>query len=313
MKTPRLVLLESPAWRVELIPEWGASLLSVQFRHGAVWRPVGRPAAAQARESGDRLALTAWPLVPYSNRIPGGLLRARFDGADAAIPLAPTDPRFPMPIHGTGWLRQWEVMASRPSRCRMALVEQPSLWPWAFRAEHEIAVDGDQLHVEISIRNEAEVDVPCGIGWHPYVARTPRATLRAAFQWCDHSDPHTPQFDPVRRPAGLEWDGQHETPLADLAPIDNGFGGWDGRACLSWPEWNLALDIRAGGALERHCVVYLPSGADFICIEPVSHANFAFGAPAFRAQAEGVVRLASGETLRGDLTLRVVPLPSGKT
>ncbi|MFN0039247.1 MAG: aldose 1-epimerase [Burkholderiales bacterium] len=304
MRNPEPLRVESSDWLLEVAPAWGGSLLSLQCKNQGSWRDLARPATALARARGDRLGMSAWPLLPYSNRIPGGKLRARFDDGTEPIQLPPNDGRFAMPIHGVGWQRAWRVAESTPSQCRLTLAEPASEWPWAFHADHRIAIEDDQLRIAISVRNDSEAEMPCGLGWHPYFLRTPLARLRTRFLWKDESDPGTSDFVPVRRPVEALWSGLHDVVLSRLSPVDNCFGGWDGSARLVWPEWGLSLAIEAHGAMAHHCVIYCPADADFICVEPVSHANFALGRSASEALADGIVSLSPGQTLHGELTLR---------
>ena len=67
----------------------------------------------------------------------------------------------------------------------------------------------------------------------------------------------------------------------------NGFSGWNGQVALEWPESRTRLTMAADVGL-RHLVVYTPPGADFFCVEPVSHSVDAFnlaeqGVPGFAA------------------------------
>lgn len=300
--------LESDLWKAEVVPAWGGAMTLLQVQHEGRWRDVGRPAGERACAEADRLGMTAWPLLPYSNRIPGGVLRTRFDDRSEALRLPPTDTRFSMPIHGTGWLRPWKTEEVSPAQCRLSLAESASHWPWALYAEQCLSIEADGLHIALSVRNDGDADMPCGLGWHPYFVRTPLATLRTRFEWRDESDPEATVFHSVRRSAGTQWDGRQDVLLATLAPLDHCFGGWEGRARLTWPEWNLVMEMRTADSTMRHCVLFCPPDADFICIEPVSHASYALGTPASQALQDGIVRLAPGQTLRGEITLSVAAL-----
>lgn len=302
--TLRLAAAHTP-WQVDLAPAWGGAWLSLRHQNRGGWRDVGRPTDIDAMRSFDPLRLTAWSLLPYSNRIPAGQVRALCQGAPAAVTLKPTDPRFSMPIHGVGWQRAWQVLDVGTAHCLLGLSAPASDWPWAFSATQRIDLEDDQLRVRLLLKNESTLDMPSGLGWHPYFTRTARASLRMRLAWRDEYDPNDPAGPLHRRTLDQRWKDGSPVQLGALAPVDNGYGGWDGRASLHWPEWGLTLDLDAGGALGGHCVLFAPDAASFICIEPVSHANHALSMPLDAATANGIVLLKPGESLQGEVALRM--------
>jgi aldose 1-epimerase len=79
--------------------------------------------------------------------------------------------------------------------------------------------------------------------------------------------------------------------------------GWDGTARIETPSAGLAITLTASETL-RCPVVWAPAQADFLCVEPQSHAIGAPSEPAAR-MASPLRRLKPGETLEG--WLRIVP------
>ncbi len=137
--------------------------------------------------------------------------------------------------------------------------------------------------------------MPAGLGLHPYFVATPQArlTFGADRVWLvDDGN----LFDRVA-PVPPRWDFGGGRAVAGTGLV-NGFTGWDGRAVVEWPEWRARLTLTAGPSL-RHLVVYTPLGADFFCVEPVSHSVDAFNLAARGVPDTGTLVLAPGETLRG--------------
>jgi aldose 1-epimerase len=294
-------------WWIEIAPSCGGAWIALRHRHRGQWRDVGRPADAVALHGGDCLGLTAWPLVPYSNRVPRGRVRAAV--APPEVRLSPTDERFSMPIHGSGWKRPWEVTDQSDQHCVMQLTAPATDWPWAFQATQSVILEDDLLRISLVLRNDSKLDMPSGIGWHPYFVRTPQATLTMALAWRDEPvDLDAP--GPYRRNALQHpWNPPAAVTLASLAPLDHCFGGWDGRATLQWPEWRLAMDLIAVGALARYSVIFCPQETEFVCIEPVSHSNAALSLPPEMALQEGIVQLRPGQCIQGEITLRLREIP----
>ena len=98
---------------------------------------------------------------------------------------------------------------------------------------------------------------------------------------------------PVERvPVPPAW--QHDEGRPAVTGLDNCFDGWDGRATVAWPRRGWRLELRASAPF-RHAVVYTPPGRDYLCVEPVSHANGTI--------AE--TKLAAGATLSGTIDFRL--------
>ena len=76
-------------------------------------------------------------------------------------------------------------------------------------------------------------------------------------------------------------------------------------ARIETPSTGLAITLTASETL-RCPVVWAPAGADFLCVEPQSHAIGSPSEPAARAAAP-LTRLEPGETLAG--WLRIAPEP----
>ena len=145
------------------------------------------------------------------------------------------------------------------------------------------------------LRNLGPDPLPFGLGFHPWLVRTPKTLLQArAKRVVLEGADHLPAGE-VAVASRPEWN--FATPRAlPAAWINNAFLDWDGRASLVWPERALALDIAADPPLSTY-IVYSPAAAcGFFCFEPLSHpvdAHNLAGGP----EANGLVVLAPGESL----------------
>ena len=267
-----------------LMPEQGGTLLG--WTRSAT--RLLRHAAPEAVVLGDAREAAAFPLVPYSNRIANG----RFTFAGIPHQLALNFGLHPNSIHGVGWQRPWQVTRTAADAATLALPHAPDQgWPFAFTAEQHIHLTPDSLEVGFALTNRHAGPAPAGLGLHPFFPRA-GASLRfnAGTVW---------RNGPTMLPTGEtaippDWD--HHTPRAvGSVVLDNCFAGWDGIATLAWPDRTLTL---AASNIFRHLVVFTPPGADFFCVEPVSHRNDAIN-------HGGMAVLAPGETLRGSITMRL--------
>ena len=291
-----MITLTAGAASVVLAPEAGGAIAG--WTVGA-W-PILRPPQARALVDGNPRGLGAFPLVPFSNRIAG----ARFAFAGRSWQLARNFGDSPHAIHGVGWQRAWEIDAIGQATARLGLRHRPEggaapAWPFAFDAAQRFALAPDRLTVGMRLVNRHDGPAPAGLGLHPYFPRTPGATLRfaAAGVWRN-----TPAMLPeAHGPVPPDWD--HRTPRrVGSAVLDNSFDGWDGRAEIALAPGPVTIAIEAG-PIFRHLVVFTPPGADFFCVEPVSHLTDALNRP--EQPGTGLVVLPPGGVLEGEIVFRL--------
>lgn len=296
-----LLSLRAGRLAVDLAPSSGGSIVrfAVEGPDGAadVLRLTDPAAVAAGWGSGG----AAYPLVPYSNRIAGGLLCV--DGG--VIQLQPNWPNMRNPMHGDGWAHAWTVVGSDP-RSAALLYEHDGKegWPFRYRARQSYRLEDDRLTVTISVENLEARARPAGIGLHPFFVREPdtELTFHAKRVWL--ADAET--LPTTRVPVPPRWDF-HAPRRVDDVIADNCFDGWDGRVEIVWPRRNLRLNLDASDRL-RHAVLYIPPGHDYFAFEPVSHANNAFALAARGVEDVGTVSVASGEVLAGKIVFRLSSL-----
>lgn len=236
-----------------------------------------------------------WAMLPFANRA----FDCVVDDGENRFLVPANDPAGS--IHGFGWQSAWDVL--RYDRGHTVLEHRRSEGPdlYRYRARQEIALDDAGMTIRLSITNEAETALPFGIGHHPWFpcAADTRLAMQAAGSLV---------FGEAFRATGQEVFTQGG-PYSDPRPFCSdtvtawSFLGWDGRARIETASTGLAITLTASESL--NCpVVWAPAGADFLCVEPQSHAVGAPSEPAARA-ASPLKRLAPGETLEG--WLRIAP------
>lgn len=266
-------------WRLCVSPAMGGSVVGLW--HGA--QAVLRPAENGATHVGHS---SAYPLVPYSNRIGHGHLR--WEEQDHVVRNGFNEEAHG--LHGVGFMRAWQVVERSATTLRLRLAHAPdAYWPFAFEAEQFFELTGDGLAYAISAHNTDTRSQPMGLGWHPYFVRQASSELNLPVhtQWLSGEDllPKAPQAI-----EGL-------TGAVNAMQLDHCF---EGPGCTAQ-----MIDGKQMFTLEsdsRYWVVYTPSDADFYCVEPVTHLNNAV------QQADplshGLVSLGVGETLRQNIRLR---------
>lgn len=287
MAAARIVTLCDDIAEAVVVPDLGAALASYDI---VVSRrmPLFRPCRDLSQT--EPFALANNLLLPWSNRISRGGFS--FEGKFHA--LAPNLKGEPYPIHGNRFSSAWEVENAASTAVELSLTSNGP-GPFRYAAHATYALSEGALTMGLRIVNLADAPLPFGLGFHPWIVRTPDTLLRAkADRIALETSDHLPS---VTAPVSSRPDWDFSAPLKLPCDwINNAFLGWDGRAEIVWPDRKLALTIAADPPLDV-CIVYSPSDkADFFCFEPVTHpvdAHNASGGP----QANGLAILAPGASL----------------
>ncbi|QUP54283.1 aldose 1-epimerase [Ralstonia syzygii] len=230
-----------------------------------------------------------YPLLPFSNRIRDG----RFHWAGREIRLAP-HPGQDHAMHGVAHARAWQVDALTAASAELSLHYVPVAgdWPWPFVATQRLVLTPDGLHAEMVLRNAGDSAMPAGGGFHPYFARTPgmRMQFEADTVWpVDAGEVAT-----GRQPISRREDFREARPLP-AESFSVYYSGWRQLAEVRHAS-GAVLTLRADDPLD-HFILHAPGGADYFCLEPVSHVADAINLSAQGWEGTGLRALAPGEAL----------------
>src|SRR5690606_29335927 len=106
----------------------------------------------------------AFPLAPWSNRLPGGHLR--FGDLDADFPADHPDGSA---LHGLVAACRWDPVAVSGTAAELAV--HVDRGPYRLTVTQAFELGADQLALTLSARSAAARDVPIGIGVHPWFRR----------------------------------------------------------------------------------------------------------------------------------------------
>ena len=263
------VELRNASARVVLAPEAGGSIASYDWNGNPILRPTGATAFA----SGDARDFASYPLVPFSNRVADAKLHWR----GAAYPLPRYLAGHPHAIHGNGWQRPWSVVEQTSDRATIELQHDAGgahkiEWPFPYRARQTFSLEENALTLTMTIENTGTEAFPFGLGWHPFFPRNEATLLSFHCERVWQTDPT--QLPTRNEPVPRVWDFSAPRAIGDTV-LDHCFAGWKSPATLSWPDRGVAVSIAADPAC-RHLVVYVPRGADYLAVEPVTHMTDAF-------------------------------------
>ncbi|MBN9441789.1 hypothetical protein [Bosea sp. (in: a-proteobacteria)] len=287
--------LDSAGLTAVIVPEAGGIVSRLDW-HGpdgrlhAVLKPPGEIAPSTAAPN----FCGSWAMLPFANRAFGCVV----DDGERRFLVPSNDPSGA--IHGFGWQAAWDVLRYDRGHTVLEHRRVAGADPYRYRARQEILLDEHGLTIRIAIVNEADSALPFGIGHHPWFpcAADTRLVMRARGALV---------FGEAFRATGQEGFDQGG-PYALPRPFRSeevtawSFLGWDGTARIETPSAGLATTLTASESLDCP-VVWAPAGADFLCVEPQSHAIGAPSEPEARLAAP-LQRLAPGEVLEGWLRIR---------
>ena len=286
------LILDSPELVLQLSPSIGGAISHFAYRGQSGETPILRESHSPLE---NVLDAASFPLVPFVNRIRGG----SFSFRGQKLSLLPNMAGDPSPLHGDGWLNPWNVEQADGSSAILSYRHQPGDWPWAYEARQEFRLDGPVLDLRLTCRNLSSEPMPCGLGQHPYFPCTPgtRLATQATHAWT---------IDEKVLPVALvPATGRYD--LSDRLicgqELDNGWGGWSGRAVMTDPSWPFEIGLISSEA--RFFQVFSPPTGGFFVAEPVSHANAALNEPESAWAELGLRVLDPGEGMDLDMRIEV--------
>jgi len=278
--------------RLQLSPSIGGAISAFEWIVEGSARPILRKCNSPLEKVLDACS---FPLVPYVNRIRGGAFS--FRGRDVRI--AANMAGDPSPLHGQGWLNPWKVEGANTSSAVLSYRHEAGEWPWAYEATQEFSLDEGGFALRLTCRNASDEPMPCGLGQHPYFPCGPETEIdtRATHAWT--IDEHVL---PVER---VVADGRYDLRERQVCgqDLDNGWGGWDGSARMTDPDWPYSIELSSLQA--RFFQLYSPPTGGIFVAEPVTHANAALNAPEEQWPDLGMRVLDPGEEMSLDMRLDV--------
>ncbi len=252
--------------------------------------PIFRPSSL---DDPSPTALASFPLVPFVNRVRGGVFSFR----GRTVTLGRNMPPDPSPLHGQGWLHAWQVERLGADHAELAYRHAADEWPWAYEARQTFALDDDGLSLDLTCTNRSGEPMPCGLGQHPYFLCTPRTRLDTGVETVWTIDENVLPVEQV--PAAGRFELRDR--LVCGQGLDHGFGGWSGRAIISDPDLPFRIAMSSPDA--NFFQLYSPASGGLFVAEPVTHANAAMNAPEAEWVELGMRVLEPGETM--SLAMRV--------
>ncbi|UUX49831.1 aldose 1-epimerase [Nisaea acidiphila] len=295
MSRDEIIRLSEGGLHAELWPAGGGRVTAFYSVEGGERFDWMVPAPQSDIARGATGSWGSFPLVPFSNRIRD----ARFEWDGEIHHIEATEKGAPNAIHGHGRSLAWTVERASERSVSMSYRYVPGDWPFAYRAEQEVSLEGGVFSIELRLTNESEKPMPAGLGHHPYFPWRGGPVLKADF------GSYWPAVDGVLPAGPLPVPDAYEFREGRPLPrgLDTGFSGVEGAFALTWPECRTTLDVSVAGGL-GHVILFSPDGRDFFCAEPVTHSIDAVNLAAGGVPETGLRRLEAGASMTVEIMLR---------
>jgi aldose 1-epimerase len=278
---------------LDLVPEIGGCVASFRMRRPDGLVDLMRSMPEKALADRNAGGASMFPMVPFANRIIGN----HFDFEGHTYELQPNAPGEPFAIHGTGWQSKWSVAAANKTLAELRLDHSDG--PYAYSALQRFHLHPDRLTVTTGVTNRGNRAMPFGLGQHPGWDRQAGVTLRfrSTHYWLGGSE--RVATERIATPAELDFSAAQPLPPAWR---DNCYGGWDGRAEISFPQSGIGLRIEAA-SLFKHLMLYCDPAKPFFFLEPQTHAAGALNRIAENEESNlGLIVLKAGESAEAEMS-----------
>ncbi len=280
---------------LDLAPEVGGSVAEFRMRRPDGLINLMRSMPEKAPADRNAGAASMFPMVPFANRIIGN----RFDFEGRTYQLQPNVSAEPFTIHGTGWQSKWTVATASETSAELRLDHSDSDGPYSYSALQRFRLHPDRLTVTTGVTNRGIRAMPFGFGQHPAWDRQPGVTLRfrSTHYWLGGSE--RVATERIATPPELDFSTARHLPAAWR---DNCYGGWDGRAEITFPQSGIGLRIEAA-SLFQHLMLYCDPAKPFFCVEPQTHAAGALNRIVENEESNlALIVLKPGESAEADMS-----------
>lgn len=281
-----MIHLETESIRLDVRPEDGACIWSMDFVAASGWQPVLLPESGKAE--GALHSGLFW-MLPFANRA----RQNRLHGFE----IMPNTPE-PLALHGTAWSRAWAVEETDASSARLSLSCGYAETPYPLSAGLEFQLEGTIFRAHVWVRNEADQSVPAGLGAHPYFPSLPQTTLQFEATWFYLEGPDHLPTDAITLPPELDFCNEARLPGSWR---NNAYGGWTGLARIRQPDLGYQVVLQAQAGM-RELMLYTAPGLSRFALEPQTHTSGATLEMSPDPQV-GLSVLQPGQVLSGDFSL----------
>jgi aldose 1-epimerase len=297
-----LFTLENDVWRLEIVPDVGASIDGLSTKLDGVWQPIMRPTTLEALTAKKSSACSSFTLAPFSNRIKDA--KFKFHGREYQLRSTTPDGGTQ---HGDVRNRPWRVnQIVQTLECDFDSRDFADFnFPFAFTMRVTYSLEGSDFVTTLELENVGPEIMPAGFGIHPYFVRSLPGSGDAVLQFAAKKYYETnSSFIPTAPAVQVTPELDFSSPRAIAnTQLNHCFTAWDGRANLEWPGSKIHVKLEASEVF-AHLVAFT-SPDHTVALEPVTNATDGFNLLERGQGQTGVAELEHGQRLRGQIRLRL--------
>ena len=175
-----LVTLENEVWKLEVVPDVGASIYGLSAKLDGAWQPIMRPTTPEALAAKKSSACSSFTLAPFSNRVRDA--KFKFHGREYQLRSTSPDGGTQ---HGDVRNRPWRVeQVGQSLECDFDSRDFADFnFPFAFTMRVTYSLDGSDFLTTLELENVGPETMPAGFGIHPYFVRSLPGSSDAVLQF----------------------------------------------------------------------------------------------------------------------------------
>ncbi len=261
----KFIILENDCLNLRLSLK-GGSIVDATYKNHPILRPyVGDEVSYDVSKA------ASFPLVPFGNRVEDNIFE--FEGVTYTLkPNIKWDRHF---LHGEAWISDWALLNVQPTEVEMEYICDDSPFsPYRYRAYQKINIKDNCILMQLSVENSGDVAMPFGLGHHPFFYQDRSTTLKAKADYY-YTEKHDFLPDEKKEiPRDLNFTRHQVLPMHW---VNNGFGGWNGKAQILWGNQNIGADISVSKNFTDYFIFVSDIKFDanyqndFFCFEPMTH------------------------------------------
>jgi len=273
------VVLENRQCRVVVDPTLGACVKSFKYFHKERWFDVFREASGVDSVNDS----SCFPLAPFASRVRNG----QFIWNEQVVSLAPNFLPQRHALHGQAWQSSWSIVSHTAEQLNLSFSYNNGDWPWDYSLELIYQLKDNELKMSLTVKNLADNDMPSGLGLHPYFDLDDNTTIKVDASTMWQVDDTLLPTSVENAPDGINSDDGVST---HHLVIDNVLINDSNEREITWADRGFKANIASTGC--PYTVLYRPSKAKFLCIEPISHSTNALNLNEVAAIKAGVKPIA---------------------
>jgi len=273
------VVLENRHCRIVVDPTLGACVKSYKYLHNEQWFDVFRDASGVDSVNDS----SCFPLAPFASRVRNG----QFSWNEQLINLPPNFLPQPHALHGQAWQSKWSVVSQTAEQLNLSFSYNDGDWPWDYSLELIYQLNENALEMSLTVKNLGSNEMPSGLGLHPYFDIDNNTSIKVDASTMWQVDETLLPTSVERSPVGIN--STNGVKAHDLI-IDNVLINDSNTREITWEDRGFKANVASTGC--PYTVLYRPSKANFLCVEPISHSTNALNLDEISAMDAGVKPIA---------------------